>query len=106
MTTHYHLLLETTQGGLSQGMHFLNGAYARHFNARHNRRGHVFEGRFNAFLVEGDRYLERASRYILENPVRAGICDTAEEWPWNGGLIHLETLMRRTGAKVRPVVPA
>jgi putative transposase len=93
MTTHYHLVIEATRAGLSRGMHRLNGNYAQSFNERYERRGHLFEARFSAFLIEGDDYFERACYYVLQNPVRAGLCDRAEDWPWSGGLVHLETIM-------------
>lgn len=95
MTTHFHLLIETTQDGLSRGMHRLNSSYAQSFNARYGRRGHVFEARFSAYLVEEEDYFETACLYVLQNPVRAGLCDGADEWPWSGGLVHLETIMSR-----------
>jgi REP element-mobilizing transposase RayT len=95
MTTHYHLLIETTQDGLSRGMHRLNGNYAQRFNLRYGRRGHLFEARFTSYVVEGDDYLERACHYVLQNPVRAGLCDSADEWPWSGGLVHLETVLSK-----------
>jgi putative transposase len=97
MTTHYHLLVESSQEMLSRGMHRLNGLYAQRFNARHGRRGHVFEQRFQAYLVEGEEHFEEASRYILENPVKAGLCETAEDWPWSGGLLHLGVAPSRGG---------
>jgi putative transposase len=83
MTTHYHLLLGSTRGALSSGLRRLNGFHAQGLNKRHGRRGHLFGDRFSAFIVEGDEYLEAASRYILLNPVRAGLCATAAEWPWS-----------------------
>jgi putative transposase len=92
MTTHYHLLVETSQKALSRGMHRLNGCYAQSFNARHGRKGHLFEERFSAYLVEGDRYVEQASRYILENPVRAGMCERIDLWPWSGRLLLTGTV--------------
>jgi putative transposase len=55
----------------------------------------LFEARFSAFLIEEEDYLVRACHYVLQNPVRAGLCDRADEWPWNGGLVHLETIMSR-----------
>ena len=88
MTTHYHLLLETSRDSLSQGMHRLNGLYAQRFNARHKRRGHVFESRFNAYVVETEDHLEAAAQYVLNNPVRAGLCERAYQWPWSGGLLE------------------
>jgi REP element-mobilizing transposase RayT len=95
MTNHYHLLIEASRAHLSLGMHRLNGNYAQSYNARHGRRGHLFEARFNAYVVEGDEYMERACSYVLQNPVRAGLCDRADQWPWSGGLVHLETVMSR-----------
>jgi REP element-mobilizing transposase RayT len=89
MTTHYHLLLETSRDALSRGMQRLNGLYAQRFNARHGRRGHVFEQRFQAYAVEGDDHFEASAAYILENPVKAGLCESAKEWPWSGGPLYL-----------------
>ena len=85
MTTHYHLLVEASREALSRGMHRLNGNYAQGFNARHGRRGHLFEGRFSAYVVEGGEYFEKACLYVLNNPVRAGLSNCAEDWPWSGG---------------------
>jgi REP element-mobilizing transposase RayT len=84
MTTHYHLLLETTQESLSRGMHRLNGLYAQGFNVRHQRKGHVFEERFSAYVIVDDSHLAAAKQYILDNPVRAGLCEYADDWPWSG----------------------
>ena len=102
MTTHYHLVIEANREDLSLGMHRLNGPYAQNFNARYGRRGHVFEGRFGAYGVEGESYLQNTCLYVLNNPVRAGLCEAAEDWPWNGGLVHLDTVMRRAAGKRRP----
>jgi putative transposase len=86
MTNHYHLVVETRTPLLSKGMHRLNGIYAQQFNARQERAGHVFESRFSAHLVDREHYLENACQYVLENPVRAGICARAEDWAWSGAL--------------------
>jgi putative transposase len=95
MSTHYHLLLETTQGDLSKGMHRLNGIYAQGFNRRHARKGHLFEERFSSYVIETDEHFEAACRYVLENPVRAALCDHAAQWPWSGGLVDVERLVTR-----------
>jgi REP-associated tyrosine transposase len=84
MGTHYHLVLSATRERLSEGMRRLNGAYARRFNKRHGRRGHLFDERFASFAIEDDRHLEAAVEYVLENSVRAGLCDDARDWPWAG----------------------
>ena len=93
MTTHYHLLLETSQPSLSKGMHRINGIYAQGFNRRHGRKGHLFEQRFSARVIEAEEHFEAACRYILENPVRAGFCDRTDLWPWSGGLVDVERLV-------------
>jgi putative transposase len=85
MGTHYHLVLSATRERLSDGMRRLNGAYARRFNKRHGRRGHLFDERFASFAIEDDRHLEAAVEYVLQNPVRAGLCDNASDWPWAAG---------------------
>ena len=83
MGNHYHLLLETPEGKLSRGMHWLNGQYAQRFNARHERCGHLFEGRFKAVIVEKESHLLELQRYIVLNPVRAGFVERPEEWKWS-----------------------
>jgi REP element-mobilizing transposase RayT len=97
MTTHYHLLLETSQRSLSKGMHRLNGIYAQRFNRRHRRRGHLFEERFSAHVIDREEHFEAACRYVFENPVRAGLCDHADLWPWSGGLGQVERLVKGRG---------
>ena len=82
MGTHYHLVLEATQARLSEGMRRLNGSYARRFNKRHGRRGHLFDERFASWVIRDERHLEAAIAYVLENPVRAGLCAQAEDWQW------------------------
>jgi putative transposase len=83
MTNHYHLLVETPNPDISKGMEYLNGRYARAFNARHGYEGHLFERRFYGELVEGNLHLIELSRYVVLNPVRAGLCERAEDWPWS-----------------------
>jgi REP element-mobilizing transposase RayT len=83
MTNHYHLLLETPQANLSMGMRQLNGVFTQKYNRRHKRTGHLFQGRFKAFIVDKDSYLLELNRYIVLNPVRAGMVSSAEEWPWS-----------------------
>lgn len=85
MTNHYHLVLESRQQNLSAGMHRLNGRYARSFNARYVRTGHLFERRFWAEPIEDDQQLFNTAEYVFDNPVRAGLCASRREWPWVGG---------------------
>jgi putative transposase len=83
LPNHYHLLLETPEPNLSRGMLLLNGSYARRFNGRHERVGHVFQGPYRAELVRRDEHLLEVCRYIALNPVRAGLCDDPASWPWS-----------------------
>jgi putative transposase len=83
MTNHYHLIVETPEGNLSRGMRHLNGVYTQASNRRHRRTGHVFQGRFKAILVDRDSYLLELARYVVLNPVRAGMVDEAGAWPWS-----------------------
>ena len=80
---HYHLLVETPQANLSKGMHSLNGRYSQSFNRRHERAGHLLEGRFKAVLVEKDAHLLELHRYVVLNPVRAGLVARPEDWIWS-----------------------
>jgi putative transposase len=73
MSNHYHLLIETPDSNLSKGMRQLNGVYTQSYNRIHNRVGHVFQGRFKAIFVEKETYLLELARYIVLNPVRAGM---------------------------------
>ena len=88
MKNHYHLLLETPRGNLSSGMKWLNATYTARYNSRHKTRGHLFQGRYKALLVDGqsDNYLLTVSDYIHMNPVRIGKAKTLQQLlqdPWN-----------------------
>jgi REP element-mobilizing transposase RayT len=86
MGNHYHLLLETPEPNLSRGMHRLNSIYSQLFNKRHQRVGHLLQGRFHAILIEKERHLLELVRYLVLNPVRAGIVGSARDWPWSNFL--------------------
>ncbi len=83
MGNHYHLLLETPRGNLSQIIHHINGAYTTYFNVKRDRCGHLFQGRFKGILVDKDAYCKELSRYIHLNPVRAGMVKSPSEYPWS-----------------------
>ena len=83
MPNHFHLLLRTAKPNLSYGMQRLNGLYAQVFNNRHGLTGHVFQGRFHSAPVEADSHLIELARYIVLNPVRAGLCEHPLEWRWS-----------------------
>jgi putative transposase len=83
MPNHYHLLVETPDGNLSQGMHKLNTCYTQYINRKQSRSGHLFQGRFKSILVDTDRYYKTLLRYVLQNPVRAGMVQNAESYYWS-----------------------
>jgi REP element-mobilizing transposase RayT len=83
MDNHYHLVVETPDGNLSKGMRQLNGVYTQRFNRRRQRVGHVFQGRYKAIIVQKEAYLLELARYVVLNPVRAGIVGTPDQWPWS-----------------------
>ena len=83
MTNHYHVALTTTEANVSRAVQQLNGDYAQWWNWRHQRTGHVFQSRFHAQVVQEERYLVNVCRYIVLNPVRAGIVHAPEQWPWS-----------------------
>ena len=83
MGNHYHLLIETPDANLSAGMRQVNGVYTQKYNQRHKKTGHIFQGRYKAILIEKESYLLELCRYVVLNPVRAGIVEQPEEWNWS-----------------------
>jgi putative transposase len=83
MDNHYHLLVEAVDGILSKGMRHLNGVYTQGFNRRHDRVGHTFQGRFQSILVNRESHLLELCRYVVLNPVRAGIVKQVGQYRWS-----------------------
>ncbi len=86
MSNHYHLVIETPDGNLSKGMRQLNGVYTQATNRRHSRVGHLFQGRYKAILVDVDPYFLELTRYVVLNPVRAGMVERPGDWAWSSYL--------------------
>ena len=84
MTTHYHVLLQLPSPTLTRGFHHFNLRYARYFNKRYEKRGHVFDARFQSKVVEGGFGQLETARYLARNPVKARICELPEQYPWCG----------------------
>jgi len=110
MPNHYHLLIGTVKPTISAGMQKLNGGYAQWFNHKHELDGHLFQGRFHAVLVESDWHLLELARYVVLNPVRAGLCAHAGEWRWSSfraataavaltSFLDLDLVLARFGAE-------
>jgi REP-associated tyrosine transposase len=83
MPNHFHLVVMIEHANLSRGMQQLNGRYAQLFNERYGLRGHLFQGRFHSTLIERDEHLLELTRYVVLNPVRAGLCVHPGEWRWS-----------------------
>ena len=83
MGTHYHLVVESRREQMSLAVHRLNCLHAMGFNRRYERRGHLFENRYSAWVIEDDEHLGATIEYVLENPVRAGLCTDPRDWLWN-----------------------
>jgi REP element-mobilizing transposase RayT len=83
LDNHYHAIIETPDPNLSLGMRQLNGVYTQAFNRSHQRVGHVFQGRYKAILVEKGSHLLELCRYVVLNPVRAGMVSNPNEWKWS-----------------------
>ncbi len=83
MDNHFHIVVETVEGNLSAGMRQLNGVYTQTHNRAHGRVGHVFQGRFKAIVVQRETYLLELARYVVLNPVRAGMCASPAQWAWS-----------------------
>lgn len=83
MGNHYHLVVKTHQPNLSAAMHWLQVSYTVWHNSRHQRSGHLFQGRFKAFIVQGDTYLRRLLLYVHRNPLRAGLVERLRDYPWS-----------------------
>ncbi|MET0615996.1 MAG: transposase, partial [Thermoleophilaceae bacterium] len=92
MPNHVHLLIETPLANLGAGMRWLHGLYAREFNDRHGRSGHLFQGRYGSVRVNSDEQLWGVAAYIAMNPVEAGLCDAPEDWEWSS---HAATVRGR-----------
>jgi putative transposase len=83
MPNHYHLALETPLGNLAQIMHFINTSYSVYLNLKHDRCGHLFQGRFKAILVDAQSYARILTMYIHGNPVRKALVARPEEFEWS-----------------------
>ena len=84
MPNHFHLVLEPAhQTALSQFMQWLLTSHVRRYHKHYGSSGHVWQGRFKSFPVQRDEHLITVIRYVLQNPVRAGLANTTREWPWS-----------------------
>ncbi len=83
MDNHYHLLFRTNRANLCRSMQWFGATYTRRFNLRHDRSGHLFQGRFKNMLVQNDAYLLQLSYYIHRNPLRAEMVRRLADYKWS-----------------------
>lgn len=83
LSTHYHLVFRTIEPDIDLGMQVINGFYAQTFNRRYGRRGHLFGARYDARAIDTEAYALNVASYVPLNPVRAGLCELPEQWPWS-----------------------
>lgn len=88
MPNHYHFALESPGGNLSQIMHFINTTYSIYLNLKHDRCGHLFQGRFKAILLDAESYACVLTMYIHGNPVRKGFVARPEEFEWSSARVY------------------
>lgn len=102
MDNHYHLVLQVGDTPLSKLMHLINSSYGRYYNRKHNRTGHVYDGRYKSIPIQNDNYLLAVLRYVHRNPVRAGICTQVGKYRWSsdmyyrnnqGGFVDIDLLL-------------
>lgn len=89
MDNHIHLLIKESEESLATTMKRVNASYAFYFNQKYHRVGHLFQDRFKSEPVEDDRYLMAVARYIHNNPVKAGMVDTLEQYKWSSYRCYL-----------------
>lgn len=83
MDNHYHIIIQTHDKKLHEIMHQINNKYSKYFNAKYERVGHVFQGRYKALLVQDESYLIGLLRYIHQNPIKGGICKDLRVYRWS-----------------------
>ncbi|MDX6542881.1 MAG: REP-associated tyrosine transposase, partial [Gaiellaceae bacterium] len=95
MGNHVHHVLDIAQPTLSAGIQYLHGEYAQRFNNRHERTGHLFGARFASWVIETEQQLQNTIAYVLNNPVRAGLVDDPDDYPWSAALALSEHVFGR-----------
>lgn len=83
MDNHYHLIVQTPEPNIGDGMRYLNSMYSRRFNRRHGLSGHLFERRYFCEVIKSDEQLSNTMRYVALNPVRIRLVRRPEHWKWS-----------------------
>lgn len=83
MGNHVHILIEVGDVSLSEILRKIEVRFAQWYNKKYQRTGHLFQDRFRSEVIEDDAHFLRVMRYIHHNPIKAGLCDSLEEYPWS-----------------------
>lgn len=84
MPNHFHLIVQpATDAALSPFMQWWMTSHVRRYHQHYRSHGHIWQGRFKSFPIQHDAHLLTALRYVLRNPVRAGLIEHALDWPWS-----------------------
>jgi hypothetical protein len=92
MANHYHWLLTASDMELGEVMQFFSRSVTRTFNRKSGRSGHLFRGRYQRTQITDPLHFESAYKYVYRNPVRAGVCDRVEDYPYSSLPILLGTV--------------
>ena len=102
MPNHFHLLVKIKEDGvLEKAMQKISTGYTRAINSAYNRTGHLFQGRFKNKLIPNNEYLLHLARYILRNPLRAGLVEKLEDWKFSS---YQETIQRNKCEYIEPKI--
>ncbi len=113
MGNHFHLVVKTPSGNLKEFMRHFNISYTSYFNRRHRRVGHLYQGRYKAFLIDADSYLQEVTRYLHLNPVRVRRKEEfevkkkkryLERYPWSSYLHYVGRKRRNSLLNVEEIL--
>ncbi|MDD4996498.1 MAG: transposase [Patescibacteria group bacterium] len=90
LPNHFHLYVEVGEVVVSKIMHYINSYYAGYFNRRYKRKGHLFQDRFYASLINTESYFWAVSAYIDLNALRAGLCKKLEDYLWSSFSVYFQ----------------
>ena len=89
MPNHYHILIQVLEGeDVWKCMHWSMGMYARYFNGRHDRVGHLWQNRYFSKEIRDGRHLGNTWMYVEQNPLRAGLVEKQEDWKWSSAYLR------------------
>jgi REP element-mobilizing transposase RayT len=83
MTNHVHLMVYVPADTMAKGVQILHGEYAQYINRRWDYVGHLWEKRYSATRVDDEGYSLQLDRYVVNNPRRAGMVESAIDWKWS-----------------------